>query len=62
MERRNVPDDAIKAQRERVKAAGDDIQRFCDETGRARRRNREFTPINATWPDDGIKAARDDIQ
>lgn len=43
---------AIKAQRAKVAKAGDDIEDFCDETGRARRRNREYTPINAKWPDE----------
>lgn len=43
---------AIKAQRDRVHAASADIDEFCDKTGRARRRNREYTPINATWPDE----------
>lgn len=41
---------AIKAQRDKVHKASDDIDEFCDATGRARRRNREFTPVNATWP------------
>lgn len=41
---------AIKAQREKVAKAGDDIEDFCDETGRARRRNREYTPVDAKWP------------
>ena len=41
----------IKAQRAKVKQASEDIDKFCDETGRARRRNREYTPVNATWPD-----------
>ena len=27
-----------------------EIQKFCDEHGLPRRRNREFTPINATFP------------
>jgi hypothetical protein len=43
--------DAIQAQERRVDKASDDIDRFCDETGRARRRSREYTPINADWPD-----------
>lgn len=44
-------EDLIKAQRERVRAASADIDDFCDKTGRARRRNREYTPVNASFPD-----------
>lgn len=44
-------EEEIKAQQGRVKQASRDIQEFCDETGRARRRNREYTPVDATWPD-----------
>lgn len=47
-----APEDILRSQRAKVKAAGDDIQRFCDETGRTRRRNREYTPIDAKWPDE----------
>lgn len=50
MQSRGMPDDMIKAQRDRVKQATDNIQTFCDETGRTRRRNREYTPVNATFP------------
>ena len=53
MKARGCPDDMIKAQRARVDKASGDIQAFCDETGRTRRRNREYTPVNATWPDKG---------
>ena len=42
----------IDAQKAKVNEASDKIQDFCDETGRARRRNREYTPINATFPPD----------
>ena len=44
-------DEEIKAQRERVKTARNNLNDFCEETGRARRSNRERTPIKATWPD-----------
>lgn len=43
--------DQIRAQRERIRKASDDIDAFCDQTGLPRRKNREYTPINATWPD-----------
>ena len=45
-------EDAIRAQQARVSAASSDIDAFCDETGRARRRNREYTPVNASFPPD----------
>ena len=45
-------EDEIKAQRLRVKNARTNLDDFCDETGRARRTNRERTPIKATWPDE----------
>jgi hypothetical protein len=51
MKAQGAPEDAIKAQRERVKAASQKVEDFCEETGRTRRRNREYTPVNATWPD-----------
>ena len=44
--------DAIRQQEARVSRADSDIDAFCDETHRARRRNREYTPVNATWPDE----------
>lgn len=44
-------EEMIKAQRDRVRKASADIDDFCDKTGRARRRNREYTPINASFPD-----------
>lgn len=43
--------DQIRAQRERIRKASDDIDAFCDQTGLPRRKNREYTPINATWPE-----------
>ena len=43
-------DEEIKAQRERVRKASRDIDDFCDETGRTRRRDREGTPVKATFP------------
>ena len=44
-------EEAIKAQRLRVKNARTNLDDFCTETGRARRSGRERTPIKATWPD-----------
>lgn len=43
---------SIRAQEDRVKAASTDIDKFCEDTGRTRRKNREYTPINASFPPD----------
>jgi hypothetical protein len=43
-------EDEIRAQRQRVSTASSRIDEFCDEHGLPRRKNREYTPINATWP------------
>lgn len=45
--------DAIRAQEAKVSRASHDIDTFCDETGRARRRSREYTPIDAKFPPEG---------
>jgi len=50
MKAQGASEEEIKAQRQRVRQASSNIDDFCDETGRARRRNREYTPVNATWP------------
>ena len=47
---RNDPAE-IEVAKAREKKAEDELVAFCDETGRARRRSREFTPIKAEWPD-----------
>lgn len=51
MKAQGVGEDAIKAQRERVRRASGDLDTFCEETGRHRDRAREYTPIDAKWPD-----------
>ena len=61
MKAQGAPEAALQAQRERVSAASHAIDDFCDETGRPRRRNREFTPVNATWPVEGRGETREDI-
>ena len=53
MKAQGAPEAEIKAQRERVKQASQDIDDFCDQTGRARKKNREGTPINAKFPPEG---------
>lgn len=47
---RGASEEAIKAQTDRVREASANIDDFCDRTGRARRRNREYTPIDAKFP------------
>jgi hypothetical protein len=41
---------AIKEQQAKVRKASRDIDDFCDETGRTRRRDREGAPVNAKFP------------
>lgn len=48
---RNAPEEEIAKQKAKVDDADQKIRDFCDETGRARRRSREQTPVDATWPD-----------
>ena len=50
MKAQGADPEAIKAQRAKVAKASSDIDDFCEETGRARRRNREYTPVNAKFP------------
>lgn len=45
-------DEQIKAQRQRVTKAREELDDFCEETGRARRTNREQAPIKAEWPEE----------
>ena len=43
-------EEALRRQRDRVSAANGKLNEYCDETGRARRKNREYTPVNAKFP------------
>lgn len=52
MKAQGATDDEINAQKMRVKNARTKLDDFCTETGRARQRSREYTPVNATFPDD----------
>lgn len=54
-------EDEIRAQRARVSAASAEIEDFCTDHDMPRRRNREFTPVNATWPVEDDRPVRDDI-
>ena len=51
LEAQGADSEAIKAQRAKVRAASAEVEAFCDETGRTRRRSREYTPVRATWPE-----------
>lgn len=51
MKAQGATEGEIREQRGRVSDARDNLDTFCDETGRPRRRNREYTPVNASWPD-----------
>ena len=51
MKAQGASEEEIKAQRAKVRKASKDIDEFCAETGRARRRSRETTPIKAEFPD-----------
>lgn len=48
----------IKAQKKRVREASDNINDFCQQTGRTRKRNRETAPIRAEFPEPGGTTVR----
>ena len=50
MKAQGASDSEIKAQRQRVRQASKEIDDFCDETGRERRRSRETAPIRSEFP------------
>lgn len=52
-------DEEIKAQKMKVKNARDNLNNFCDETGRSRRSSRERAPIKADWP---VNDQKDSLQ
>ena len=58
MKAQGAPEEQIRVQKERVKQASRDIDDFCDDTGRTRRRDREGAPVRATWPVDGGEVTR----
>ena len=49
MKAQGASPEEIANQRERVRSASADIDQFCDETGRARKRSREQAPTRAEW-------------
>ena len=48
---RGASEEQVRAQRQRVRMASNKLDEYCDDKGLARRRSREYTPINATWPE-----------
>lgn len=48
---RGADAETIKAKRADVKRASERLDDFCNETGRKRRREREYAPVDATWPE-----------
>ena len=42
--------DELKKLQGKIKDIDQRLDRFVDETGRKRRREREYAPVNATWP------------
>ena len=50
MKAQGADEDIIRAQREKVRAASKEIDDFCDETGRVRRRNREAVYTKRDFP------------
>ncbi len=55
-------EDELATQRAKVRQASHELETFCDDTGRARRRSREYTPVNASFegaktPPFGVKVS-----
>lgn len=49
MKAQGADPEAIRQQQDKVRKASADIDQFCDETGRARRRSREYRPVDAKF-------------
>ena len=45
-------EEEISLQKQKVREASRKLGDFCDENDLARKRAREYTPVNATWPDE----------
>ena len=52
MKAQGADDETIQKQKQKVREASSKLQDFCDENDLARKRAREYTPVNATWPDE----------
>ena len=50
MKAQGATQEEIDAQKLRVRNASTNLEQFCDETGRARQRAREYTPVNPNLP------------
>ena len=62
---RGADEATIREAREGIRKADEKLGRFCDETGRKRRREREYAPVMATWPTptaDSPTAVRDALR
>ena len=60
-----APAEELKRLRGKLRDADQALDLHVNETGRKRRREREYAPVNATWPkpeDDGPTAVRDALQ
>ena len=44
-------EEEIRAQRIKVRNASAKLDDYCDENNLARRKSREYTPVNASWPE-----------
>ena len=51
MKAQGATDEEIKAQRAKIRATDDKIDKFCDETGRTRRQDREGVYTKRSFPD-----------
>lgn len=61
MRAQGAGEDEIRAQRAKIDAANAELSEFCTDHELPRRKNREFTPVNATWPVEDDRPVRDDI-
>ena len=50
LKEQGAPDDIIKAQRAKIRKTDDDIDAFCEQTGRTRRQNREGVYTKREFP------------
>ena len=48
---RGADPERLRYQIQKVRDASNELDQFCKDTGRTRERDREYHPINATWPD-----------
>ena len=49
----------ISAAKQKIAEVDGRLDQFCEETGRKRRREREYAPVNAKWPDPTTYDAKD---